>query len=199
MLDYMKYEFKFGDLFEKKEVSQNYVEVEMILPFQASSVCEESLNVSGLAHRIVLVELGNSIFAEEGHIFAKSESEVVHVILLLEHYLVTQGLAEPGNIGRGRKSIKVTRHEHSWHIVVLNGNKRHLTLTIDFLVLDWAIVIARELLVVDHLRVVDECAIALTRWLVAHEDIKTSWVVDTIFVVDVRSNGLASIWKDAAD
>ena len=51
------------------------------------------------------MELGDCVLAEETHVFAHSESEVVRKVLLLEDNLVTESLTQPRNIGRGGETI----------------------------------------------------------------------------------------------
>ena len=58
---------------------------------------------------VVLVELGNCVYAEEAHVFANGESEVIRKVLLLEDNLVPEGLTEPRDIGRSGEAIKRSR------------------------------------------------------------------------------------------
>ena len=81
----------------------------------------------------------------------------------------------------------------------MDGNKRSITLAVHLHVFDWPVVVARELLVVDHLSVIDEGAVALATRLIRNKHIESAWIINTIFIVDVLANSLAGVWDDITD
>ena len=91
------------------------------------------------------MEQSHGILTEECHIFSKHECEVVHVVLLMEHNVVTQLLSEPSDLFRSRQAIHISREKRRRDAEVFDWHERYLSLSVDFLVLKRPIVVPCEL------------------------------------------------------
>ena len=112
------------------------------------------------------MELSDSILAEERHIFADSEGEMVPVNLLLEDNLVAKLFAKPGHISWSGKTVQISREQSCRHVIVFDRHKWNISLAVDFFVFDRSVVVSCEFAIVDHLGVVDESAVALATGLI---------------------------------
>lgn len=112
------------------------------------------------------MKLVYGILAKEAHIATYGKREVIGQVLLLEHHFVAESLTEPCDIFRRGETIEGTREQHRGDVIVLDGHERHLRLSIDFSILDSAVIVSIELATIDHLSVVCKSTPALARWLI---------------------------------
>lgn len=134
---------------------------------------------------VVLVEKRDSI-VEEGHVQCHSKAEVIQMILLVPYDLFTQFLYKKINVLWVCYSIKLSREDGYWNVEILNRNKRSFISAIDLPVLPFAVIIKTVAFVIHHLKVVEECAIALTSWTIVCLDSKAIIVVDTFNKIKIK-------------
>lgn len=121
---------------------------------------KESSLEERLACGVELLEDTNGIFGEVRHVFGHEKAKVVQVVLLLEDHVVAELLRKPSDVFSVRETVEGAREQGRRYLVVFERNERGLVGAIDLLVRHSSVVVLGEPARVNHLGVVDECAVA---------------------------------------
>ena len=110
---------------------------------------------------VVLVEKVDGILREPSHVFGDCEAEVIEQVFLLENNAVAKSSRQVCDVGWVGKSVERSGEECDWDLDVLQRHERRIVGAVALLVIQPAVVVQAALARVDHLRVINEGAVAL--------------------------------------